>query len=170
MLEVVASSIETPQLSIPSNGPQIACNVQNAHPSMRSMSFARDQMRHRSGVLKAARDRMEKGLSLRGNLQDIIKDHLKHKEIYIIQSYESNKEGATYQVTIGTEPSCSCVDFSRNLSMKKYIPCKHMYFVYLHVKGLDVNENMFIHQPTLCLQDLFHIFALPTKGLPDPKP
>lgn len=126
-----------------------------------SASLKRGHMRYRSGVSTMAKVRMERGIALNGHLCDIIKVPSEHKEVYVVESFESSSTGKRYQVTIGIEPKCTCEDFAKNISSGKYIPCKHLYFVFLKVKGLDVNENMFIHQPVLTTHDLFHVFAIP---------
>lgn len=70
--------------------------------------------------------------------------------------------GAYYDVHITAEPFCTCPDFQKREEKKKsFLACKHMYFVYLRVFGLDQHQHMSMHQPRLQTKDLHFILAQP---------
>ena len=73
----------------------------------------------------------------------------------------------TYEVHIKEEPCCTCLDFQRRQSTEKaFIACKHMYFVYVHILGLQPREHMVIHQPILTTIDLAFLLAQSRKVCP----
>ncbi|KAJ7551403.1 hypothetical protein O6H91_06G013700 [Diphasiastrum complanatum] len=54
-------------------------------------TLAGNEMRRRSCVSKLVRDRMEKGMSLNGNLKMVKKVPMEQKEIYVVESYDTKK-------------------------------------------------------------------------------
>ena len=88
---------------------------------------------------------------------DIIKQ--KQHERFHVSSANSKLNNNVYEVHIATNPLCTCRDFAdRAAQGKPYQACKHIYFVFLRVFGLDVNHNMFIHQCKLQDDDLARVF------------
>ena len=72
---------------------------------------------------------------------------------------EQNEE--SYLVVVSTFPSCTCEDFQKRLREgKKYMPCKHLYFVYTKKLGLDVFHQEFVHQATLTKRELHQALKL----------
>ena len=54
--------------------------------------------------------------------------------------------GEIYNVDIAKKPACSCHDFMDQVTKgKPFLACKHIYYVYLRVFGMDANVNMYIH-------------------------
>lgn len=73
----------------------------------------------------------------------------------------------SYEVHIKAEPSCSCPDFQKRDTMHKcFVACKHMYFVYVHILGLQPKEHMAMHQPTLSIMDITFILGQQRNILP----
>ena len=65
---------------------------------------------------------------------------------YTISTPGSQKNGETYKLTISTFPTCTCGDFQIRVDhQKKYIPCKHLYYIYVNEFRLDVNKQMVAH-------------------------
>ena len=65
-----------------------------------------------------------------------------------------------YNVDIAKKLACSCRDFmDRVTEGKPFFACKHMYYVYLHVCGMDANVNMYVHQQLLTEANLFQMFG-----------
>jgi hypothetical protein len=64
----------------------------------------------------------------------------------------------TYEMTIGVLANCTCLDFMSMLtSLKKrgkYIPCKHLYFIYRVKIFCDHKTDDFIKQPTLSINEI----------------
>ena len=84
---------------------------------------------------------------------------LKH-EVFKIETENSILRGEIYNVDIAKKPACSCRDFmDRVTEGKPFLACKHMYYVYLRVFGMDANVNMYIHQPLLTDANLFQMFG-----------
>ena len=58
-------------------------------------------------------------------------------EVFKVESQGENSHIGIYDVHVKDEPICICLDFTDCESKKMpYLPCKHFYFVYLHVLGL----------------------------------
>ena len=72
------------------------------------------------------------------------------------------KSGQEYFIHIMENPWCTCPDFmGRETRGKSYLACKHIYFVYLHVLGLNKIQDMEIHQPTLSQANVFKMLSRP---------
>ena len=68
-------------------------------------------------------------------------------EVFVIATKNSDINNEKYRVTIAKNPGCTCKDFQIRVGEDRaFMPCKHLYFIYLRVCGMD---NMFIHQPNL---------------------
>lgn len=86
-------------------------------------------------------------------------DPAKH-EIFVIKTDSSADSNIQYEVHIATNPLCTCLDFQKqHLEGKSYLACKHLYFVFLRVMGLDQNNNMFVHQPILRDVEVFQVLT-----------
>lgn len=103
----------------------------------------------RTGVSIKAKERIQRSLDMMGFIKTVkvVRD-LAH-EVFVLVSLE-NDPPQEYEVHISNSPACSCPDFQkRHVQKRSFVACKHMYFVYLRVLGLDQNHSMFIHQPQL---------------------
>ncbi len=64
----------------------------------------------------------------------------------------------TYEVAIEAITNCTCLDFVYMLtSLKKrgkFIPCKHLYFIYRIKMFCDHKINYFINQPMLSINEV----------------
>ena len=67
-----------------------------------------------------------------------------------------------YSITIGQFPSCSC-PFFREMSRKslgkrgQWTSCKHLYYIFIVICGLDSESDVFIHAPSLSFNEIKHI-------------
>ena len=72
------------------------------------------------------------------------------------------KSGQEYFIHLMENPWCTCPDFmGRETRGKSYLACKHIYFVYLRVLGLNKNQDMEIHQPTMSHADVSKMLSHP---------
>ena len=108
----------------------------------------------RSGVSKEANKRLEAATKLSTVfIEEITMVHNRH---VVFKIYTQD----TYDVHVKDEPFCTCPDFQRRETEKKpYLACKHLYFVYTQILGLDRNEHMIIHQPALSERDISFILS-----------
>ena len=61
-----------------------------------------------------------------------------------------------YSVIVVEFPHFTCEGFLKRESKRlTYIPCKHLYYVYLKILGLDSTSHDFIHQAALTKVELF---------------
>ena len=73
----------------------------------------------------------------------------------------------TYEVHIKEEPCCTCPYFQRREKAKKsFIACKHMYFVYGNILGLQPKEHIMMHQATLSIVDIAFMLGQNRKQFP----
>ena len=71
-------------------------------------------------------------------------------------------ERNNYVVETSENHCCSCPDFKgRSEARKSFFACKHMYYVHMQVIGLDMHENMFMHQPCLGKKDVMFALTYP---------
>lgn len=112
--------------------------------------------RHRTKVSKMAQARIEKALTLNASvLTEKVVLQSQH-EIFEIETESSLKVGIRYDVHIHANPSCTCPDFQKRVvGRKPYTACKHIYFVFLRILGLDQLSNMFVHQASLSEAEVF---------------
>jgi len=69
-----------------------------------------------------------------------------------------------YHVTIGDFPSCNYLDFVKMfmaaLSKRgKWVPCKHLYYIFYHVMHCNPKLDVCIHQPTLSFDEVSCLLA-----------
>lgn len=129
------------------------------HDMGSASSSRRKKWRH--GISKDAYKRIEAANSMEGTfLQEKTVSHGQHV-VFHIQSEH------LYEVHIKADPTCTCPDFQKRQTLQKpFLACKHMYFVYLHVLGLQEKEHLIIHQPMLSSRDLAFILAQARKKEP----
>jgi hypothetical protein len=79
--------------------------------------------------------------------------------VYTVHTPGSIAKQQLYEVTIGYFPSCTCIDF---ISMKanvlgngkkKWIYCKHVYFIFQRFMGYTTEDN-FVHCPTWTVNEV----------------
>lgn len=110
--------------------------------------------KYRPGISKKALERIERSLALNARVVNTHVVKTLNHEIFHIVSFGDNGQ-SEYVVEIRKNPACSCPDFqSRAVEEKSYLACKHIYFIFLTVLGLDQNCNMFVHQPQLSEAEL----------------
>lgn len=103
----------------------------------------------RHGISKEAEKRISKAKQLQANF--LAETNVTEGQ-YIKFSITT---GQQYEVHVKKEPWCSCADFQiRESKNKSFLACKHLYFVYLQILGLDEHQHMCIHQPILQERDL----------------
>jgi hypothetical protein len=71
---------------------------------------------------------------------------------YLLELVESSSKNLPrqYVVTINCSPSYTCPDFIRHSCSLKdefYLPCKHLYFIFMKKLGIDAEDKL-MHQPT----------------------
>ena len=71
--------------------------------------------------------------------------------VYSVGTLGSANDGHVYEVTISNFPACNCPDFTTMIGAKKrkYVPCKHLYYIFLKRMNLAPGVEDFIHQQTL---------------------
>jgi hypothetical protein len=74
--------------------------------------------------------------------------------VYTIPIFGSMLHGNVYDVTMGCYLACSCFYFIAILlvsigNKKKYVLCKHLYFIFVKRMSSDPKIDIFIHQLTL---------------------
>ena len=122
----------------------VEINEENNYPSSGKRS-----KKWRHGISKEAEKRIAKAKELDAVVLE--ENVMEDDQIVKFSIFTEEK----YEVHIKKEPCCSCADFqSRESRNKSFLACKHMYFVYLRVLGLDEHQFMCIHQPTLQDRDL----------------
>ena len=108
----------------------------------------------RAGVSKEARKRLDNASLMQAQfVEECVIKHNQHV-VFKILTHD------IYEVHIKKEPICSCADFKRReINGKSYLACKHIYYVYTQVLGLQQNQHMIIHQPVLNERDLHFILS-----------
>lgn len=103
----------------------------------------------RHGISKDAEKKIVKAIEMQGTfVKEVCIKEDEHINFYI-------QTENLYEVQVKAEPGCSCPDFqNRESKRKSYLVCKHLYFVYLRVLGLDQHQHKCMHQPTLHERDL----------------
>jgi len=70
---------------------------------------------------------------------------------------ELNKN--VYRITVGMFPICTCPDFV-NMAIsaiggrKKYVNCKHLYYLFRYFCKMDMYDDIFIHAPNFSFNEL----------------
>ena len=113
-------------------------------------------MRWRSKLTKDFHDEIALGQSMHAKLvrEVILVPNASH--VFHVSTEDSVHKGVTYAVTVADFPQCTCEDFQKcDNQHLTYVPCKHMYFVFFCVLGLDSVAHEFIHQAALTKAELF---------------
>lgn len=67
-------------------------------------------------------------------------------------------EAADYKITIGTFPTCTCIDFEsmalKNTGRGLWYNCKHLCYIFRMVCGMQLPEDLFVHAPTLSFNEI----------------
>lgn len=74
-----------------------------------------------------------------------------------------NDKDKAYLVSISTIPQCTCEDFvgmSFKAASRKWVPCKHLYYVFRYLCKLNYETDKFIHQPTYSYNEVMQILEL----------
>ena len=76
-----------------------------------------------------------------------------------------SKEDITYSVTIGDIPHCTCPDLTKMSShglwkKRKWMYCKHLYYVFWFLCKVDYESDKFIHIPTTRSCDYLNLLVL----------
>ncbi|MCO5572082.1 hypothetical protein L7F22_025833 [Adiantum nelumboides] len=139
-----------------------------AHQQVGGTPFAVDndidvRPMHRNGKLvtivrvvnKEMQDRIKRASELVCTIQRrrivVPKEHVE----YTLSTEGSIKKELHYMVIVSAFPSCTCDNFqNRDHRGKRYMPCKHLYFIYMRELGLNVDHQKFIHQATLTKREL----------------
>lgn len=110
----------------------------------------------RSKLTKDFFDNIEKGRTLHAELirEAIIICNESHT--FFLSTEGSKAKGLNYSITLSDFPRCSCEGFQKRESKRlPYVPCKHMYYIFLQILGLDHLAHEFIHQAALTKVELF---------------
>ena len=95
--------------------------------------------------------------TIHGQLVVIQNEHVE----FTLTTNASEQNEESYLVVVSSFPSCTCEDFQKRLREgKKYMPCKHLYFVYTKQLGLDVFHQRFVHQAALTKRELHQALKL----------
>lgn len=133
-----------------------------AHQQIHTPSHVRPS--HRDGKLvswrsklnKDFKERIHKAVTENGEVvrENIIIPHEVH--VFHVRTTGSMSKGLTYSVLISEFPRCTCLDFTEREARKSpYMPCKHIYFVFIVVLGLTEMVHQFMHQAALTKVELF---------------
>jgi hypothetical protein len=81
--------------------------------------------------------------------------------VYIVSTINSMLHNNFYEVIVSCYPVCICIDFISMLASfiekeGKYLPCKHLYFIYAKKMNCDT-KNFFIHLPTLSWNKVYRL-------------
>jgi hypothetical protein len=84
------------------------------------------------------------------------------KHVHTISTASFVLHGSVYDVIIKCYLACTCIDFVFMLSSSiekkgKYVPCKHLYFIFAKRMSCDSKVDIFIHQPTLSWNEVYHL-------------
>lgn len=121
-------------------------------------SNSRKRRKWRHGISKDAQKRLEAANNMVMTFLEEVTETHKHHVVFRVLTETS------YDVHIKEEPSCTCPDFQKRESAQKaFLACKHMYYVYVKILGLQPNEHMAMHQSTLTPTDIAFMLAQPRK-------
>ena len=142
-------------VSLQQGGFKLACfatpqrNVRHSNSTIAERGSSNRRRKWRHGISKEAQKRLDLASSMVATfMEEKVESELKHTVFRVLT------EGC-YDVHIKEEPSCTCPDFQKRESAHKaFLACKHMYYVYVHILGLEPKEHMVIHQPSLTTLDL----------------
>ena len=110
----------------------------------------------RSRLTKEFLDSIEKGWALDAQVirEAIIVCNESH--VFYVATEGSRAKGVNYSISIADFPRCTCEGFQkRETKHLPYVPCKHMYYIFMNVLGLDHLAHDFIHQAALTKVELF---------------
>ena len=81
--------------------------------------------------------------------------------VYTLASGDSS-EGVLYEVMVSLFPDCSCAYFISMIGAKtrKYVPCKHLYFIFLKRMNMAPDVEECIHQQTLSESEVKWLLSL----------
>lgn len=114
----------------------------------------------RHGISKEAMKKLEACNSMTVLFLDEVKRSQEH---VVFRVLTENR----YEIHIKESPTCTCPDFQkRENTNKSFLACKHMYYVYTKVLGLEPKEHMIIHQPHLSSMDIAFILGQPRRISP----
>ena len=74
-----------------------------------------------------------------------------------------NDKSKAYLVSVSTIPQCTCEDFvgmSSKAASRKWVPCKHLYYVFWYLCKMNYETDKFIHQPTYSYNEVMQILEL----------
>lgn len=74
--------------------------------------------------------------------------------VFTMISSASALQDRTYDITVFNFPNCTCPDFSSLGKRGKFIPCKHLYFIFLRRMVCDPKRDFFIHQATMSFNEV----------------
>ncbi|KAJ7298743.1 hypothetical protein O6H91_Y443900 [Diphasiastrum complanatum] len=111
-------------------------------------------------ISKPAKERINLALALNALVEEIVMVPFEHKYVYVLEGFDSSMVENMYTIVLSKEPSCTCNDFVRTMTTKLYVPCRHIYFVFLRMKGPYVDKNMVIHQTVIGTHELSHVLAI----------
>lgn len=121
----------------------------------------------RAKLTKEFQDCIEKGRILDAQVVQEVILMCGESHIFHVSTEGSRAKGVTYSVTISDFPRCTCEGFQkREAKHLVYVPCKHIYYIFLQVLGLDQNAHEFIHQAALTKVELFQALGSRRTNLP----
>lgn len=108
-----------------------------------------------SKISEASLIRIQRARELSATVLGSLTHEPKRDVEFIIISIKCNGDSRIYRVRICKFPSCTCPDFScRHASTSNYIPCKHLFYVYLRELKLKNDVEHVMHQASLTEADL----------------
>lgn len=128
------------------------CTRSSARPTRRDGRM----VKWRSKLTNHFKERVMKAKSMQGEVlrENVVVPNEMH--VFNVESEGSKERGLTYTITISELPRCTCEDFMKREAKKEmYMPCKHIYFVFIRVLGLSDSIHEFIHQAALTKIELF---------------
>ena len=145
-------SPKVPVTEIPSPTPSNA----DVHPTKR---FGRTIKRNENAPTIDHRNKWESARNVRAIVKNVTSiPYPGYGRIITLDSgiYPNQK---TYQITLCDFPSCSCDDFITMSSgalgkRKAWVNCKHLYYVYRFLCMANVEDDKYIHAPSLSFKEI----------------
>ena len=76
-----------------------------------------------------------------------------------------SEDDIKYRVTIANKPHCTCPNFTKMSSQslgkkRKWVYCKHLYYVFRFLCKVDYGNDKFIHAPTYSYNEVMRLLEL----------
>lgn len=80
------------------------------------------------------------------------------KQFCLVTHENDGKPTRNYWIQICCFPCCSCDDFyTRHTRGKPYLPCKHLFWIFKNIFGLDLHTSLVVKQPIWTIGEVSEI-------------